>query len=66
MGPRADNDKSLNLVLVTFIVAVFLFASPFYLLWMVPDNPWYLPYLIWLAIIVITGIVQYWRDRHGL
>ncbi len=66
MGPGADNGKSLNLVLVTFIVAVFLFASPFRLLWMAPETPWYVPYVIWLAVIVMTGIVQYWRGRHEL
>ena len=66
MRPGADNGKSLNLVLVTFIVAVFVFASPFYLLWMAPKTPWYVPYLIWLGVIVMTGIVQYWRGRHEL
>jgi len=66
MGPGADNGKSLNLVLVTFIVAVFLFASPFHLLWMAPGTPWYVPYLIWLGVIVMTGIVQYWRGRNEL
>ena len=66
MGRGADNGKFLNLVLVTFIVAVFVFASPFYLLWMSPQTPWYVPYLIWLAVIVMTGVVQHWRGRHDL
>ncbi|NCF81262.1 MAG: hypothetical protein GWP74_06570 [Proteobacteria bacterium] len=52
--------------MVTFIVAVFVFASPFHLLWMTPKTPWYLPYLIWLGVIVMTGIVQYWRGRNEL
>jgi hypothetical protein len=66
MGPGADKEKPLNLVLVTFIVAVFLFASPFYLLWMAPGTPWYVPYFIWFGVIVMTGVVQYWRGRRGL
>jgi hypothetical protein len=33
---------------------------------MAPDTPWYVPYLIWLGVIVMTGIVQRWRDRHEL
>jgi Zn-dependent membrane protease YugP len=66
MGHGTDKEKPLNLVLVTFIVAVFLFASPFYLLWMAPGTPWYVPYLIWLGVIVMTGVVQYRRGRHEL
>jgi hypothetical protein len=66
MRPAPDNGKYLNLVLVTFLVAVFVFASPFYLLWMAPDTPWYVPYIIWLAVIVMAGAVQLWRGRHEL
>ena len=66
MRPRAENGKFLNLVLVAFIVAAFVFASPFHLLWMTPETPWYVPYLIWLAVIVMTAIVQRWRGRHEL
>lgn len=66
MRPGADNRKFLNLVLVAFIVAAFVFASPFHLLWMAPETPWYVPYLIWLAVIVMTGIVQHRRGRDEL
>jgi hypothetical protein len=66
MRVQFDNVKFLDLVLVAFVVAVFVFASPFYLLWMVPDTPWYVPYLIWLCVIIVTGIVQHWRNRHEL
>lgn len=66
MLPGSDQIKHLDLVLVAFIIAIFVFASPFYLLWMAPGTPWYVPYLIWFGVIVMTGIVQHWRGRHGL
>lgn len=66
MRSGADNGKFLNLVLVAFIIAAFVFASPFHQWWMVPETPWYVPYLIWLAIIVMTGIVHRRRGRHDL
>lgn len=66
MGPGVERGKFLNVVLVTFMIAAFLFASPFYLFWMSPGTPWYVPYVIWLAVIVMTGIVQHWRSRHEL
>lgn len=64
-GP-SDKGRYLNLVLVTFLVAAFVFASPFYLLWMVPGTPWYVPYLLWLAVILITGALRFSRRRDGL
>jgi len=66
MLPGSDNRKSLDLVLVAFVIAMFIFASPFYLFWMAPGTPWYVPYLIWFGIIVMTGILQHWRRRHDL
>lgn len=66
MGPAGDNAKSLDVVLAAFIVAVFLFASPIHMLWMSPGTPWYVPYLIWLGVIVMTGVLQHWRGRHEL
>ena len=64
-GP-SDNRKYLNLVLVAFLVAAFVFASPIHVLWTAPGTPWYVPYLIWLAVIVMTGVVQRWRGRDEL
>jgi hypothetical protein len=66
MGPRTGSDKFLNRVLVAFLIALFLFASPFNSVWMSPGTPWYVPYLIWLAIIAMTGVAQHWRGRHEL
>ncbi len=66
MQPGSDKTRSLDLVLVAFVAAVFVFASPFYLLWMAPTTPWYVPYLIWFCVIVVTGVVQHSRGRHEL
>ena len=66
MRAPSGNVKFLDLVLVTFVAAVFVFASPFYLLWMAPGTPWYVPYLIWFGVIVVTGVIQHWRGRHEL
>ncbi|MDX1431718.1 MAG: hypothetical protein R3286_04640 [Gammaproteobacteria bacterium] len=58
--------KYLDLVLVVFIVTAFVFASPFHILWMTDETPWYVPYLLWLGVIAVTAIIQTWRGRHEL
>ena len=66
MGPVGDERKYPNIVLVAFLIAVLLFASPFRMLWMSAGTPWYVAYLIWLAVIALTCVAQLWRGRHGL
>ncbi len=66
MRPRNGKVTYLDLVLVAFILAAFLFASPFHLVWMTPEFPWYAPYVLWFCVIVLTAIVQRWRGRNEL
>ena len=66
MRKQPDSSKYLDAVVVIFVCAAFLFLSPFLLVWSYPTAPWYLPYLIWAAVIVLAGIVQRLRYRHEL
>jgi len=66
MRSRSGGIKYLDLVLVAFIVAAFVFASPFHMFWMRSETPWYVPYLLWFGVIVVTACVQYWRGRDEL
>ena len=49
-----SNDSSLLLGL--FIL--FLLSSPFLMLWGRPGSEWYLPYLVWLGIILLIAWVN--------
>ncbi|MDX1527818.1 MAG: hypothetical protein R3337_04275 [Gammaproteobacteria bacterium] len=66
MRKQPDSSRYLDAVVVIFVCAAFLFLSPFLLVWSYPTAPWYLPYLIWAAVIVLAGIVQRLRYRHEL
>lgn len=49
------------LSLFVFAVAVLLFASPVRRLWLAEGRPWYLPFAVWLGVIVLGG----WAARRG-
>lgn len=66
MRPSADNGKYLDGVLLVFLFAVFVLLPPFVGFWATPNAPWYLPYIVWLGIIVLVALVQSKRHRHEL
>ncbi|MFI5400244.1 MAG: hypothetical protein ACHQZQ_04225 [SAR324 cluster bacterium] len=46
---RPDSVRSLDSVVLLFLLGVFLFVSPFSLWWAANARVWYLPYLLWLG-----------------
>ena len=66
MATRSDKSRTLDLVLVVFAIAVFIFVSPFQLLWTSEGAPWYLAYLLWFGVIVLTALVQRLRGGNEL
>ena len=46
---------------ITFVVVLFsalLLLPPLYYLWFSEESPWYLPYLVWSGIIVLSYYLQ--------
>ncbi len=66
MRQRPDSNKYLDAVVVVWICTAFLFLSPFVFVWSLPGAPWYLPYLLWLSVIVLAALVQALWHRHEL
>lgn len=51
---------------VIFLFALFLFASPFTVWWAALNPPWYLPYLIWLALTAACWLAMRRAGHHEL
>lgn len=66
MRPSPENGKYLDGVLLVFLFAAFVLLPPFIGFWAIPDAPWYLPYIVWLGIIVLVALVQSKRHRREL
>ena len=58
-----DSARRRDAVVLLLLFALFLLASPFFDWWAKPSSPWYLPYLVWLGIIVLIFVTL--RRRHG-
>ena len=60
MAQIRQTDRQLDRVILLFAFALFLLVSPLLVWWASDDSPWYLPYLLWLVIIVLTA---WWQRR---
>ncbi len=55
-----------EITIVVLIFALLVLLPPIRNLWSSVDNVWYLPYLIWLAIIVLAFWLQRLLRKHAV
>ena len=48
-------------VLLLFLATLFLLLSPLSRWWAADDSPWYLPFLLWLGVILVAA----WLNRKA-
>lgn len=53
MPPLPSGDRSRDLSLLVFGIAALLFGSPIRLMWAQASRIWYLPFTIWLLVILL-------------
>ncbi len=55
----------LDRVILLFLLALFLFASPFTTWWAHAQPPWYFPFLLWAGLIALVALDRIRRrDDH--
>lgn len=52
--------------LALFALALLLFLSPFAVWWAGERPPWYVPYLFWLLVTVLSGLLARRLRRHDI
>ena len=61
-----ENRRRLDRVVLLFVFALLFFTPTFILWWTMIGSPWYLPYLIWLGLIILAAWLQQRRGHHDL
>lgn len=54
-------DKTLERTLLLVLFALILFASPVMFAWARDDSPWFIPYLLWAALIAVSAAISHRR-----
>jgi|GEM_PF-2586614 len=63
-NPR-EPERAADLVLLGFVTGVLVLATPLRGLWASPESPWWLPFAVWLAVIVVAALSARAWMRHG-
>lgn len=61
MPTPPPGERSLDLSLLVFGIALLVFASPLRLVWADTGRPWYLPFALWLAV----NLLVLWAARSS-
>lgn len=59
-------DGYFDKVVILFLFALLLLVSPLVNWWAADDSPWYMPYLLWAAIIGLTALLQRRHRSDGI
>ena len=57
MRPRSENSYKLDSIVLLLLLGMFVFGSPFTFWWASMATVWYLPYLLWLGLIILIAWV---------
>jgi hypothetical protein len=58
MRPGSEKSYRLDSIVLLLLLGVFLFGSPFTFWWASMTTVWYLPYLLWLGLIILIAWVM--------
>lgn len=64
MPARHDHERFYDRVILLFLLALFLLASPLRHWWATEETTWLAPYLIWGGIIALAYWLQRRMERH--
>jgi hypothetical protein len=56
-------ERQLDRTLALGLLILLLLSAPITIWWTSPGSPWYIPYLIWFAIIMVIAWIQHRRHE---
>lgn len=51
-------DRQIDRTIALGLLILLLFSAPVMIWWTSPESPWYLPYLIWMAVICLIAWIN--------
>ena len=55
-----------EITIVVLLISLLVLLPPLFTLWIAIDSPWYLPYLVWFGIILLSFWLQRLLRKHAV
>jgi len=55
-----------EITIVVALISLLILLPPLSNIWLAPDSPWFLPYLVWFAIILLSFWLQRLLRKHAV
>ncbi len=55
-----------EITIVVVLISLLVLLPPLFTLWISIDSPWYLPYLVWFGIILLSFWLQRLLRKHAV
>lgn len=66
MSLFASELRPTEITIVVLLIAILVLLPPLLSLWISPEVSWYLPYLVWLGIILLAYGLQRLLSKHAV
>ena len=66
MSLLPSESRPTEITIVVLLLAVLVLLPPVRGLWSSPENPWYLPYLVWSGIILVAYCLSRLLAKHAV
>ncbi len=66
MSLLSSDTRPTEITIVLLLFSLLVLLPPLFSLWISIDSPWYLPYLVWLGIILLSYWLQRLLRKHAV
>ncbi len=66
MSLLSSDTRPTEITIVVLLISLLILLPPLFTLWISIDSPWYLPYLVWLGIILLSYWLQRLLRKHAV
>jgi hypothetical protein len=66
MSLLSSDIRPTEITIIVVLISLLVLLPPLSAFWTSVDSPWYLPYLVWLGIILLAARLQHLLRKHAV
>ncbi len=66
MPSHTSESRPTEITVIAVLISLLILLPPILEYWSEANNPWYIPYLVWFFIIVLTYFLQRLLRKHAV